>query len=513
MRAIRTGILGIAAIAAATGSTAAERPDLRVAVTSIAVHLDPANLGRNVNTRFTENVFETLLVYDHKDGTFHPGLATAWSMISPTVMELKLREGVTCHNGEAFTAEDVAIMLGPMRVLDPKAPGYNFAKKQFLTTLKSVEAVDERTVRITTEIPDPLLAMRLAVEVASIPCADAFRAAQNWEQWGMAPVGTGPYRVAEIRPGDYHRFEAFDGYWGPKAPLASFSFKVVPETGARVAGLLAGEFDIITEIAPDQFETITASKRASIAGGPINNIRVLFYDRNHPALADVRVRQAMNLAIDRELLVETMFHGRTAVPKGLQMASFGAMYVDEHQPAGYDPEKARALIKAAGYDGREIEYRYMQDYYAAEVTTAQVLQQMWKDVGLNVRLVLRENWNQIIAPEVAAGRGINNYSSTANFPDPTSQLWRTYGAGGPAQQNGFGSNARFNELGEKPLYSTDTAVRRAAFAEMLQIFEQDPPGTYLHDLPAFYGVAANVTWDAGQRIFMDFRDGKIAVRR
>ncbi|WP_374449431.1 ABC transporter substrate-binding protein [Stella sp.] len=490
---------------------AADRPGYRIAVTGLPVHLDPLNLPRNVNTRFNENVFETLIAQDPADGSLHPGLAVSWRAISPTVLELKLREGVVCHNGEPFTADDVEAMFGPSRLLDPKSATYKNGKEQFFPTLQAVRVVDATTVHMETSAPDPLLPLRLAVDSSGVPCADALRAARNWEQWGLAPVGTGPYKVGEVRPGNYHRFDAFDRYWGKKAPLSSFTFKVVPEVGARISGLLAGEFDIVTEISPDQFKTISTSGRARVSGGPIDTIRILFFDTKNPALADPRVRRALSLAIDRQLIVDTLFGGMTEVPKGMQMKTFGPMYVDDHQPTGYDPARARALLKEAGYDGRVIEYRYMQDYYGAEVATAQVLQQMWKQVGLNVRLELKENWSQITVPEAAAGRGINNYSSTASFGDPAVQVWRTFGPGGPYQKNGFGILERFNDVGA-PLMGTDRTQRRDAFVKLLQVFEQDPPGTYLHRLPAFYGVANAVAWKAGETIFMDFRAGSIGPR-
>ena len=126
---------------------------------------------------------------------------------------------------------------------------------------------------------------------------------------------TGPYKLVEFKPDEYQRFERFDDYWGEKAPIKAFTLKVVPEMAARVAGLLSGEYDIITEIGPDQFETITGNDGTDVTGGPINNIRIIPYDARHPALRDPRVRRAMNLAIDRQLIVDSLYGGRTVVPQ------------------------------------------------------------------------------------------------------------------------------------------------------------------------------------------------------
>lgn len=494
-------------VATLTGSPAlaVEPRDLVIATPQIPFHLDPLDLNRNVNWRFTHNVLESLVYYNAETGAFEPGLATEWKEVSPTVLELKIRDGVTCHNGEPFNAEDVAIAFGPKRLLNEDAPGYKVGKRQFFPYLSKVEAIDDRTVRMTTDRPDPLLKLRLSTPLGGVPCGDAFLAAESWEQWGMAVVGTGPYGVESLKPGEVNGFKVFANYWGPKARYDSFTFKVVPEIGTRIAGLLAGDFQIITEVTPDQFETISKSGTARIEGGPINNIRMIVYDQNHPALRDPRVRRAMNLAIDRQLIIDSIFDGRTSIPNGLQMESFGPMYVENHVTTGYDPDLARKLLKEAGYDGQEISYRYMTDYYTGEVTTAQVLQQMWNDVGLNIRLELKENWQQVKAP----GRGVMNYSATAIYPDPEGQLYRLFGPRGPFQSGGIWANSRFNKWGAD-LASTDTGKRRGALIRMLEIYESDAPSTYLHVLPTFLGVSNSVTWKAGSTHFMDFRGSRSA---
>lgn len=494
--------LGIVGTAAAQSDT-----HLQVGVTGLTTHLDPMGFNANVNMRVSQNVVETLIRYDFRNGTFGPGLATDWTMVSPTVMELTLRQGVTCHNGEDFTAEDVAVMFGPERYQGEDAPGHKVAK-QFLNVIKAVSAVDGHTVRIETSSPDPLLETRLANWMSEVPCADAYRAAGSWEKWGQGVVGTGPYKVAEVRPGEFQRFERFDGYWGEQAPVASFTLKVIPETGARIAALLAGDLDIIAEISPDQFEILAKNAGTEVVGGPIRNIRTIAYDTRHPVLANPKVRQAMNLAIDRQLIVESIFKGRTDVPSGFQMKSFGKMFIEGFAGATYDPEKARRLLEEAGYGGEEISFRYMTDYYTGEVTTTQILQQMWQDVGLKVKLDLKENWDQILNNEFNEGRGVINDSSNAVYPDPIGQINRQYGPTGYYQRKGYWGNPDFDKAGAK-LLSLDINERRKAFEQMLTLYETDPPGTYLYVLPMFYGKRTAVDWGPIDTPFMDFRAGNL----
>ena len=122
--------------------------------------------------------------------------------------------------------------------------------------------------------------------------------------------------------------------------------------------------------------------------------------------------------------MDTIFGGLTTVPKGHQMESFGDLFIDDVVVAGYDPDKAKALLKEAGYKGEEIGYRYLQDYYTGEVTTAQILVEMWRQVGLNVKLELKENWDQIESDGARPGRALINWSNTADYPDPLVQISR-----------------------------------------------------------------------------------------
>lgn len=496
-------ICGAAVAASSTVSHAQRGADLVVAVTSLPKHLDPMGSNSNDNERVSQNVVENLIFWDFSAAKLMPGLATAWRMLDATTMELDIRQGVKCHNGEDFTAEDVEVMFGPDRYNAENAPGHVVARS-FLGTIADVKAIGTHTVRVKTRQPDPLLELRLASWMGQVPCADAYRAVGNWDRWGQAVVGTGPYKVDQIKQGEFARFAAFGDYWGEKALVNSFTLKLVPEMAARVAGLLAGELHIITEITPDQFKPINSSPATEIVGGPIANIRAIIYDSRHPVLKDVRVRRALNLAIDRKLITETIFAGRTSVPQGLQMANFGDMFIVDHKPTGYDLAQARKLLAEAGYKGEEIPYRFVKDYYTGEVATAQILQQMWKAAGLNVKLELVENWDQVYAP----GSAIVNISNASYFPDPLGQLFRLYGKGGLIPSRKQWSNADFDAAGDD-LLSLDKARRQGAARQILEIYEQDPPGTYLHVLPMFYGKRKNVIWTPADTAFMDFRAGNL----
>ncbi|MDI3323864.1 ABC transporter substrate-binding protein [Pontibacterium granulatum] len=493
-----------------TAVLADNRPDLTVAVTKNPSRLDPMAENSNVNKRVMKNVLETLIYTDSQDnGTLKPGLAESWKRIDGKTLEFSLRQGVTCHNGETFDANDVAFSLGAQRFQGEQAPGWGIGR-QYLGGLDSVEIIDSHHVQVHFKQDDPLMELRFANWMSEMVCQDAFQAAGSWENWVKQPVGTGPYRVTKVKHGDHIQLTAFDDYWGGVAPAKSVTFKVIPEIAARIAGLKTGEYQIATELTPDQFELLQNDKNTDVAGGPIRNIRVIIFDENHPQLKNPKMRQALSYAIDRQLIVDALYGGHASVPNGLQMKVFGDLYIADHESIKYDPTKARQLLKEAGYNGEEISYRYLQDYYTGEVSTAQILAEMWRQVGINVKLELKENWGQI--EDDAKGRGIFNWSNSASYPDPLGQIYRLYGPEGWFQRNNTYQSAEFNTWGEQ-LKGTDKAKRIEAMRAMLEIYErQDPPGTFLHTLPMFYGVSTTLDWTPGDTGFMDLSHRNLRIK-
>ena len=502
---IRTLLSSCALVGAAflaTSGLADVRPDVTIAVTKNPSRLDPMAENTNVNSRIMKNVLETLIYTDQQnDGALEPGLAESWKRVDDSTLEFQLRQGVLCQNGEVFDAEDVAFSFGPERFQGEEAPGFAVAR-QYLGGLKTVKVIDSHKVQISFTAPDPLLELRFANWMSEIVCKDAYQAAGSWEEWLKSPVGTGPYSISEVVHGDKIQLSAFDGYWGGTPPAKSVTFKVVPEMAARIAGLKTDEFQFVTEVTTDQFKILQDDPDTRVAGGPIRNIRVVIFDEKHPQLQDIRIRQALSHAIDRQLIVDAIYGGLVSVPQGMQMKIFGDLFIADHEDTNYDPEKSKQLLKEAGYNGEEISYRYLQDYYTGEVDTAQILAEMWRQVGVNIKLELKENWGQI--EDDAEGRAVFNWSNSAEYPDPLGQIYRLYGPDGWFQRNGTYESAEFNKWGEQ-LMSGDKATRVNAMREMLEIYERtDPPGTYLHTLPIFYGIRSGIEWSHTDTSFMDF---------
>jgi len=242
----------------------------------------------------------------------------------------------------------------------------------------------------------------------------------------------------------------------------------------------------------------------------------------------------MVMAIDRQLIVDSLYHGRTSVPNSFQMELFGDMYIEDYpglrydpdkarelvKKSGdmyiedypglrYDPDKARELVKKSGYQEETIYYRIQPDYYTLEIATGQVLVEMWKAVGLNVKLEMKENWSQILKNDET--RHIVNMSHTAFYSDPEGILWRRLGPKSPFRmENIYGAKEpfcyvpkEFDQWGQTMLGSTDPKVRRKAVRHMLEIVDAEAFLIPLHALPMFYGKRDEVDWTPYPAEYMD----------
>ncbi|MDQ0472659.1 ABC transporter substrate-binding protein [Labrys wisconsinensis] len=494
------GLLGAAGVRAAP---ARESQRLTVAMSGFPPAVEPALFNHTATRRVVPQMFDTLIAFDQTAGMgLRPALAERWQRLDDRSLRLFLRRGVTFHDGSPFTAEDVAFSLGPDHVLGPKRSGQATAI-QTLDTIDRAEIVDDHTVVVHAKANDALLEQRLASWGAEIVGSRAFQAAGSWDKWTAAPVGTGPYRIVGQRLDIDVTLAAHDGYWGGRPAFRSIEYRIVPELASRINALVTGEVDLITDLPPDQFADIAGRPGLEVVGGAVQNIRSLGIDQTAPVFRDPRLRRALSLALDRKLFVDALWDGRVPVPNGFQLPSFGAGYIEDYPALAYDPELARQLVRESGYGGEPITYRLLNNYYTNQVSGAQTMLEMWRSVGLDVRIEMVENWTQIYRKPVNA---IYDNSCTAIFPDHLGQAWRVFGPNGEMpRQNGIWKNDEYFGLGTRLKESTDVAERRRILRRMLEIIDRDdPPCVILHVSGQFYGKRRDLPWVPGQTLDLNF---------
>lgn len=511
-----------------------QRPSITIAVQKISnsntleVLREQSNVGERV---FYTSLWESLIGRNWLGNLeTMPGLATGWRRLDDRTVELSLRRGVIFHNGDEMTAEDVAFTFGTERMFGTGAPSATSSSTLFARVpgqgpqgkelppevvavsqriwpaLEKVEIIDRYTVRFVNRTPDVTMEGRLARYGSDICSRRGFNEAASWLDWARRPITTGPFMVAEFRPDISLTLVAHDQYWGGRPPLRQIRFVEVPEVASRVNGLLSGEYQFACDMPPDQIAGIERNRAFEVQGGTILNHRLTVFDKNHPQLRDARIRRAMTHAIDRQAIVDSLWAGRTVVPKGLQWEYYGDMFHTDWAVPAFNLNEARRLLREANYRGDPIPYRLLNNYYTNQNATAQVLVEMWRQAGINVQIEMRENWAQIFARE--APRAVRDWSNSAPFNDPVSSIVNQHGPSGQQQQVGEWTNEEFNRLSVELETSTDRTRRRAAFRRMLEIAErEDPAFTVLHQNATFTAKRRDTRWKASPAFAMDFRPG------
>lgn len=492
---------GVALLGAPRIAFGQEGGQIIVALDEIPRQLDPLLYQTNPGYRVMQNIYDTLLTVDYAgDGAILPALAESWERVDGRTLDLTLREGVVFHDGSPLTAEDVAFSFGAERRTDPDSPGFGTAQ-QFLNTIESVEALDERTVRVTSTVDDPTLELRLTAWGAQIVNRAAFEAAGGFEGFAQAPVGTGPFSVSSLGA-DTIELAAFPDYWGGAPDIDRLVFRLAPELSSRIAGLVSGDFDIIADVPADQFEPIESSPDLEIVGGTVDSLRAVKFDTRNETLSDPRIRRALSLAIDRQAIVDALWAGLVDVPAGHQLVAFGDLYDAEREPYRYDPEEAQRLLGEAGYDGTPIPFRIRVAAYGPELATSQIMVSMWEAVGVAIDLQIVENFGQMME---YPGTGMRSGVDPILVSDPLFGLWRSYNE----SEREVWENEEFYEWGHTLESSLDPEVRREAFQRMMDIFDEDPPALILHTMGVFYGKRSNIDWDPIPSVYMDFRGARV----
>ena len=346
----RAATLGTAILLALTlivpaGVLAQTKDDTLVyALQSDVQNWDPPNSVLRESVILGYNVFDHLAARDLKTGKVGPSLAVSWKGIDDTTWEVKLRKGVKFHDGTPFGAKDVKATFD--RVLNPEnkltARG-NHAK------IKSVEVVDDLTVRFKTDGPYPLFVERLTAQVMQ---SEKVIKEKGHEWMQDNPIGTGPYKLQKWSKKQEHLLVRNEDYWGPKPAFKYVRMRIIPEQATQIAELISGGVDVIKAVPPDQMDVINKSGQARTSTSPI--LRTAFIQLDQAGRAgqnpfqDKRVRQAANMAVDIDSIIKHVINGlgdRTATT--VNPMAFG--YDPSIKPYKQDLAQAKKLLAEAGF--------------------------------------------------------------------------------------------------------------------------------------------------------------------
>jgi len=418
-----------------------------------------------------------------------PELAQSWKALDDRTWEVRLREGVKFHDGTPFDGNAVKANLDRVRVKGATHVSGGF------TTIEEVRVPEPHVVHIVTVKPDPLLPARLAQWGAQI-VAPSQLAAGN-EVLAAKAVGTGPYRFAEWRKDDMLVLEANPDYWGTPPKFQRVVFRPIPDEFARVSALLAGEVDLVVNIPVDFVEQIKSGAGTYVAETLASATDVFIMGLDEP-LKHQKVRLALNLAIDRKKLLDTLFKGYgQPVAQGAAPTDFG--YNPEIKDYPYDPARARALLAEAGYpNGFAVDVQSSSGYILGDTLVVEAVVEMLKDIGVTATPKVLEiaRRTEMLGKRAVTGLLLANPGST--LFDADGIVWRLLhpasiaGAYWPHSQEG----SDFYKLMETARYTIDQDKRRELYYEAAQTLHEDPPWLYLWQEFFLYGVRCGIDFQA-----------------
>jgi peptide/nickel transport system substrate-binding protein len=467
-----TAIAGAAALSGRAGAQG-RRGELIAGVSERALTLDPANHYSISATSVLRHIYDPLVDVTN-DSKFVPGLAESWQAVNNTTWRFTLRKGVSFHDGSPFTADSVVYTL--KRVRD----NTKLIKAFVYQDIEDVRKDGDYAVTVSTKRPFGSLPAHLTM-LGILPTS----AAASEDAFFQKPIGTGPFRFASWTHGDHIVMTANPGYWKPGIPkVEKVTFRFITEISTRAAGIRAGELHVIDRVPPDLVATLRGSPGVRVLDTPAIEAQRWHFQLAKEPVKDPRVRKAISLAIDRNVIIKDLLlgYGRpvdSPIPPGLVgHANLG------QKP--YDPEKARQILKQAGYQSLAIDFVLMKDLYPKQLEIAQAVAAMLGDVGIKVNV---RNLEIATAREArSAGNYDIFFSGWAHMPhDPDWYLGQWFTKAGAEKLT------RFNDPKVEQLVAEgrvpDARVRQQKYEELERILWEDEPEIWPYYSVAIYAVS------------------------
>jgi peptide/nickel transport system substrate-binding protein len=489
-------------------SAQAPGPDENTLVIAQSVDTDgwePSEVNSRAEANIFTHMFATLFEIT-ETGELSPYLASAVSFSEDgTEVTFTMNEGLTCHDGEALTAEDVAYTFNragdDANAFTGNTAGFVFDSAGFI----SAEAVSELDVTIFVErFQSPNLGLLSEV---FIHCKDSYEA-MTLEEAAQTPVGSGPYEFVEWVPDSHLILQKADGFTLREAGFDTLVWRVIPETSTRVAELIAGNVDVISNLVPDQSDAVNNSGVAEVQG--VAGTRRMYVGFNQrdiyddteggQAIKKTDVRVALQYAVDVPTICATLLGTECERASSMVNAPNDNPNLE---PYPYDPVKAGELLDAAGYPADDdgvrfhIVFQAGSGRYLNDANVVQAISQYLTDAGVIVDLQMMD-WSSEFVPalrthDVGPLYFVGTGGGTWNAQYDMADISTPDGATNYTEW----ANPEWFALRETLSDATLTADETQAIVnEMLEVFYNDPPWLLLYFQPDFYGVSNRVSWDA-----------------
>ena len=489
-------LLKAALIAAALLASGASAQTLRFGLAEDPDVLDPT-MARTFVGRIVFSALCDKLLDITPDLKIVPQLATEWSWSADSkALTMKLRPGVSFHDGTPFNAEAAKFSLERHLSM----PG-SFRRIE-ISGVKSVDALDELTIRLNLDKPFAPLIAQLTDRAGMMVSPKAAR--ELGDKFGTRPVCAGPFRFVERVAQDRIVLERFDGYWNKdKIKVQKIVYQPIIDNSVRLANLRAGQLDLIERVAATDLAEVKKDNRFKLASIVELGYQGITFNVGNgekakgPLGRDPRLRQALDLAIDREALNQVVFNGEFQ-PGNQWLSPSNPAYVKSLPLQPRDVAKARALLKEAGQPNPS--FTLMAPTTGEQQQVAQVIQAMAKEAGFDIKIQATEFATSLTLAEKGDYEAFLIGWSGRTDPDGNIANFATCGA--PNNNAGY-CNPKVDELIAASRATTDLAQRRAAWEQMAAIILKDRPLLYLYHRKWFWAYSSKL---AG---FTEYPDGLV----
>lgn len=445
--------------------TPAQGAVLRAAIGGEPDQLDPHRTSSYFSFQVLENVFDTLVEPD-ENLEMQPALAESWTVSDDQLTwTFDLRDGVTFHDGSDFTADDVVYSYD--RIVDEElANAWKFA------AVTDVVAVDEDTVTITVAQPTPNLLSNLGgfkgmaiVSEENVTSGDI----------QTKPIGTGPFEVDSVVSGDSITLSANADYWGGAPALGGVTFSFISEPATALAALRSGEVDW-TDVVPDQqVAELQENEDLTLETSPSSDYWYLALNEDKEPWSDVRVRQAIAYAIDREAIVQATSYG-TASENQLAIPE-DSVWFTEYDTYSTDLDEAKRLLDEAGFTGGTLDFLATSDY-PETVTAAQIIASNLEPLGIDVQ-IRQPDFSTWLDEQNSGNFDLLMMGWLGNI-DPDDFYYAQHHSTGGSNAQGY-SNPQVDELLDAGRTETDETARKDLYAQAATIIADEASYIYLYN--------------------------------
>ncbi|MFB4325868.1 glutathione ABC transporter substrate-binding protein [Priestia sp. BR_2] len=475
------------------GTTDTGANELVIAWLSDPPSMDPHMSTDQQTSVMTTHIYNTLVIHD-KDLNIQPGLAESWKAIDELTWEFKLRQGVKFTDGSPFNAEVVKANIDRMQDPEVASP-----RASLVGMIKEVKVVDEYTVQLVTEYAfSPLLA-HLAHSAVSMVSAEAikldYEKLKAGEKAGaylaQNPVGTGVFKLESWNPGQEVKLVANADYWGDKAKVERVTFKVVSEEGTRIAELETGYAHIIDPVSPSSISRIESTDGMSLNRQASLSLSYIGFNNNKEPFNDVRVRQALSMAINKDEIISGIYEG-TGIPAVGPLAPDVNGYDATVKPIEHNIDKAKELLKEAGYEGGFSTTIWTNDN-PERIKIAEYVQSKLKELNVEVKIEVVE-WGAYLA-QTAEGKHdmfVLGWSTvTADADYGMYELFHSKNVGEPGNRT-FTKDPELDELLDAGRKENDPEQRKLIYKQAQEKLVELAPMLYIHHQEYLNGVSSKV---------------------